>query len=217
MKTAKLRLMNPKPTLLLSPRMQALRHSGTHTQSPEGGQERGMVRRLLPVRMFNKQERSGSFYPTEENTTALIAVPPSHTDLSSMRHVPPAFQTFLHHFLSHRRSKPTHSRSTGMCPPSCHLPRPGGTAGCGEPRQTSHGLHRATLPGLPGTQGSQPAPAPSPSLSLSPPWGTRCDTPRSSRHAGHQELKLGREANGRVMVTQEPRKALLASCRIVLF
>lgn len=199
MKTAKLRLINPKPTLI-SPHIQARRRSGTHTQSPEGGQERGMFRRLLPVRMFNKPRALGFilFHKSEHDSAAFCASLTHRPEQHETRS-PPAFQTFLHHFLSHRSSEPTHSHShsIGMCPPSCHLPHPGEPLPAPRPTanfpRASAGAPMESCPASQGFQGSQPGPA----LSCPRPRSVapEGDTPRSSRHAGQQELKLGREAN----------------------
>lgn len=189
-----------------------------------------MVRRLLPVRMFNKQEHLGSFYSTKANMTVLISVPPSHTDLRSMRHVFPPPPHFRH---SCTISSPTRGANP-------HIPIP---FACVLPRATSHShrqhrqgakLHRDSGGGqdvIPAWLGGiaalaahscrcRPVPALTPPRpSLCGPLSPGADTPRSSaaRHAGRQELKLGREANRRVVVTQELRRTLFARCRIVFF
>lgn len=177
MKRAKLRLINPKPTLL-SPHMQALRHS-RHAHAVPGGWagKGGMFRRLLPVRMFNKPRAPG-FILSHKNQrdSADFCASLTHRPEQHETRPLPAFQTFLHRFLSHRGGEPTRysrSHSTGMCPPSCHLPRPPAAA-----PETHEKLPTELLESCRaarGFQSSQPRPRPG------------GDTPRSARHAGRQE------------------------------
>lgn len=144
-----------------------------------------MVRRLLPVRMFNKQEHLGSFYSTKANMTVLISVPPSHTDLRSMRHVspphthisdipapfplPPEEQT--HTF-------PFHSHVSSLVPP----PTPTGST-AREPNSTGTpaGARMSSRRGSEELQRSQPIPA---AAALSPPSPPRGPRPVAPCHPG---------------------------------
>lgn len=177
MKTAKLRLINPKPTLI-SPHIQALRRSGTHTQSLEGGQERGMFRRLLPVRMFNKPRALGFilFHKSEHDSAGFCASlthrpeehetppPPRISDIPAPFPLPPEQRTYTFPF-------PFHWHVSSLVSP----PTSRGAAGCAETHGKLPtgfgGSPDGILPCFPGIPGLPARPGPA----LSPPSlrGTR--------------------------------------------